>query len=578
MIRGIVRWSLSFRFLVIVIAAVLMVFGIIQLRNMPVDVLPEFAPPYVEIQTEALGLSAEEVEQLITAPMEQDLLNGVPWLDHPLRVGCRAVLDRPRLRSRDRPHAGTADGGRAHDPGVRAATRVQAADDAPAPVVDQPGHDDRAVLEGCVPDPDGGAGPLDDWAPPDGRTRRGQCGDLGPAGSAAAGPGRSETAEGSTRFRCCKFSKPPGTRLWVSSLSFVEASTPGTGGFIDTPNQRLGIRHIFADRHRRRVWPRCPSRTRHCSLGDVANVVEDHQPLIGDALTNDGPSLLLVVEKLPERQHPGCDAGGGRSARGDAPGLPGIEIDRRSTGRRLHRDGDGAISPWRCSSGLLLLVVVLGAFLFDWRAVLVSLVAIPVSLIAQALVLYLRGGDHQYDASGGTGDRPRRRGRRCDRRRRKRRAAAAAASPGRERQVKRGHHPRGRRSRCAAPSSYATLILLLAVAPLFFIEGLSGAFFQPLALSYVLAVLASMVVALTVTPALCLLLLANAPLERRAVAARALAPAWLRARSGADRPAHRAWRSSPSASSRSVGLAAVPFLSQSLLPSFKEREPADPPE
>ena len=63
---------------------------------------------------------------------------------------------------------------------------------------------------------------------------------------------------------------------------------------------------------------------------------------------------------------------------------------------------------------------------------------------------------------------------------------------------------------------YATLILVLAIAPVFFIEGLAGAFFQPLALSYVLALLASMLVALTLTPALCLLLLANAPVERHA--------------------------------------------------------------
>jgi len=55
-----------------------MVAGVIQLREMPVDVLPEFSQPYVEIRTEALGLSAEEVEQLITLGMEQDLLNGVP--------------------------------------------------------------------------------------------------------------------------------------------------------------------------------------------------------------------------------------------------------------------------------------------------------------------------------------------------------------------------------------------------------------------------------------------------------------------------------------------------------------------
>ena len=76
--------------------------------------LPEFSPPYVEIQTEALGLSAEEVEQLITVPMEQDLLNGVPWLD---TIRSESV---PGLSSivlifepRDRPHSSTTDGVRA---------------------------------------------------------------------------------------------------------------------------------------------------------------------------------------------------------------------------------------------------------------------------------------------------------------------------------------------------------------------------------------------------------------------------------------------------------------------------------
>ena len=78
--RGIIGTSLKFRFLVVVLAGVLMIFGITQLCYMPADVLPEFSPPYVEIQTEALGLSAEEVEQLITVPLEQNLLNGVAWL------------------------------------------------------------------------------------------------------------------------------------------------------------------------------------------------------------------------------------------------------------------------------------------------------------------------------------------------------------------------------------------------------------------------------------------------------------------------------------------------------------------
>src|ERR671920_107089 len=55
--------------------------GVRQLSEMPVDVLPEFTPTMVEVQTESLGLSAPEVEQLITVPMEQDLLNGVMGVD-----------------------------------------------------------------------------------------------------------------------------------------------------------------------------------------------------------------------------------------------------------------------------------------------------------------------------------------------------------------------------------------------------------------------------------------------------------------------------------------------------------------
>ena len=81
MMRSIIGWSLRFRFLVLVLAAAVMVYGITQIGNMPVDVLPEFSPPFVEIQTEALGLSAKEVEQMITVPMEQDLLAGVAWAD-----------------------------------------------------------------------------------------------------------------------------------------------------------------------------------------------------------------------------------------------------------------------------------------------------------------------------------------------------------------------------------------------------------------------------------------------------------------------------------------------------------------
>jgi Cu/Ag efflux pump CusA len=81
MLRWIVGLGLRLRLLIIVFAAVLLIFGITQIGDMPVDVYPEFNPPLVEVQTEALGLSAAEVEELITVPTEADLLNGVAWLD-----------------------------------------------------------------------------------------------------------------------------------------------------------------------------------------------------------------------------------------------------------------------------------------------------------------------------------------------------------------------------------------------------------------------------------------------------------------------------------------------------------------
>src|ERR1700752_4525110 len=73
--------GLRFGRLAVALAIGLLVIGIAQLRAAPVDVYPEFMPTSVEVQTEALGLSAAEVEQLITVPLEQDLLKGVPWLD-----------------------------------------------------------------------------------------------------------------------------------------------------------------------------------------------------------------------------------------------------------------------------------------------------------------------------------------------------------------------------------------------------------------------------------------------------------------------------------------------------------------
>src|SRR5437867_11775241 len=80
MIRSIVRTAMRFRFIVLALSGALLWFGIRQIRSMPVDVFPEFAPEREEIQTICLGLSAQEVEALVTVPLEQEL-NGIQGLD-----------------------------------------------------------------------------------------------------------------------------------------------------------------------------------------------------------------------------------------------------------------------------------------------------------------------------------------------------------------------------------------------------------------------------------------------------------------------------------------------------------------
>jgi hypothetical protein len=138
MLRWMIGLGLRLRLLIIVFAAVLLIFGITQLGDAPVDVYPEFNPPLVEVQTEALGLSAAEVEELITVPTEADLLNGVAWLDQ--------IYSESVTGARDRPHPGPADGARAPDTSARVAKRVKTAGNASTAVGQQPGHDSRAFL------------------------------------------------------------------------------------------------------------------------------------------------------------------------------------------------------------------------------------------------------------------------------------------------------------------------------------------------------------------------------------------------------------------------------------------------
>ena len=138
------------------------------------------------------------------------------------------------------------------------------------------------------------------------------------------------------------------------------------------------------------ICPRSPSRapTAGLRLGEVADVVEDHQPLIGDAVGADGANLMLVIEKFPgtNTRQVTEDLEAAIAALAPAPGLHMDPTVYRPAG---YLDDATANLGWALLIGLVLVFIALMLFLFDWRVAVISAVAIPLSLAAAGLVLYL---------------------------------------------------------------------------------------------------------------------------------------------------------------------------------------------
>jgi multidrug efflux pump subunit AcrB len=173
----------------------------------------------------------------------------------------------------------------------------------------------------------------------------------------------------------------------------VEASTPGTGGFVDTANQRIEIQHnqpIRTAEDLAKVTVQGAEK-RSLLLADVAQIVEDHQLLIGDAVVKGAPSLILVVERFPGASVSQVTSGVEEALDAMRPGLQGIEIDTKiyRPATFIERMVDNLATA--LIIGLILLVLVLGAVLFDWRVALVSIVTIAVSVASTLLVLSWSG-------------------------------------------------------------------------------------------------------------------------------------------------------------------------------------------
>ncbi|MFT4559524.1 MAG: CzcA family heavy metal efflux pump [Planctomycetaceae bacterium] len=489
--------ALRFRTLVVAAAVALIVVGVRTADDVPLDVFPEFAPPRVEIQTEAPGLATEEVEALVTVPIENSL-NGIPFLDH---VRSKSVLGLSSVqlyfkRGSDLITARNLVNERLSQTAARLPNVVN------PPVILPPLSSlSRAMKIGLSSDKlsQMDLTVLSKW------TIRPRL---------MAIPGVANVAiwgDYDKQFQVLV--DPDRLRAHGITLNTVMAAVgnsvePISGGFIDTPNQRLAIRHTSSVNSPEDLMNTIVANRNGAPLllGDVTEVKIGSPPPIGDAIINDVPGILLIVEKQPWANTLDVTHGVEEAMEQLAPALPDVHVDTK-----IFRPATFIERALRNLShsliiGCVLVIVVLALFLFDWRAAVISSLAIPLSLVAAVLVLYYRGGTVNtmvlaglIIALGEVVD------------------DAIIDVENILRRLKLNHEAGNPKSafRVVLDASlevrsavvYATLIVVLTLVPVFFLEGLAGSFFRPLAASYILAILASLVVALTVTPALSLILL-----------------------------------------------------------------------
>ncbi|MGI9382816.1 MAG: efflux RND transporter permease subunit, partial [Methyloligellaceae bacterium] len=556
------------------IAVALIVFGSLQLQKMPVDVFPEFEQPIVKVQTEAIGLSAQEMEDMITLNLEE-LLSGVPWVDS-IRSESVTGLSSIVLRF----NRGT-DLIRARQMvQERLALAIYLPNVASPPQIIQPlSATSRFMMVGISSDKiePTELSMLARWT-------------IQP--KLLGVPGVSNVAIWGQRLRQMHVQIDPkrlkdarlvqndiiataGDALWVSPLTFLKGSTPGTGGWVDGPEQRLGVQHNMPIKSPEDMAqlavapPHLLLKGQKMSLGEVSEVSFGHPPLIGDAYVNGGNGLLIVVEKFPSANTLEVTENVDKALAELRLGLPGVKMDAGVFKLSNYIEDSMTNLTQALIIGAILVIFVIGAFLFNWRTALISIVSIPVSLFAAVLVLEWMGATLNTmilaglvlalgvvidDAIVGV-----------DRLMGRLRERAEDS----DETITRIIFDTTLETRSA--TVYAAVIVLLAVTPILFMGGVAGAFFEPLAWAYGLAVVASLVVGLTVTPALSLLLLGKG---QGRMAESPIAAGLRGAYEGMLGGVARAPRAVAGVAAVVViaGFAIWPLLGQSLLPALKERE------
>jgi CzcA family heavy metal efflux pump len=502
MLRALIGSCLRYRLVVLILAGILLVGGIVAVGRAPWDVFPEFAPPQIVVQTEAPGLSTEEVEKLVTVPVES-VLNGVTRLQT-LRSSSVAGLSVVTAIFEE----GTDVLAARQLVGERLAqTELPEGVELPR-MVPLTSSTSRLLMVGLTSSK---TSPRDlrtlvDWR----FARRLQ---------AVPGVARVEVFGGEVK-QYQVLVDPLRLRQHHLSVDQVLAAAEratgfGGAGFMETPNQRLPIRQRTriespADLGAAPVVYRDGAAI---TLADVAEVRLGSEDKVGDATIDGEPGVLLVIHKQPffntltvTQRVQEAIAELETSLREDVTLHTSLFRQATFIERTLGNLNTAILL------GAVLAVLVLILFLNQWRTALISLTAIPLSLLGAILVLRAFGASLNTMTLGGL-------------------AIAIGvvvddAIVDVENVVRRMRENRN----LAEPRPafdvildaslevrsavvHASFIVILVFVPVLFLQGLAGTFFRPLGHAYIIAILISLVIALTVIPAMCFVFLTETRLK-----------------------------------------------------------------
>ena len=502
LLSGIVGWTLKRPRLVIAAALMLLIYGGLVLSHAKLDVFPDFVPAQAEVQTEAPGLTAEQVEQLVTRPVEQSV-NGAAGVAS-VRSESISGLSVVKVI-----FAEGSDPYRARQVVSEAISEIRGLPAGVlAPKVTPLTSSTMDLLKvGFTSDR---LSPMElrdlvQWT-------------VRPRLLSAAGVARATIYGGQVRRLEVRV-RPADLAARNLSLSDVLAAVKAStgvsgGGYIDTPQQRILIE------------PRGQARTAAdvaaaplpsvagaapASIGDVAEVVDGAGPLNGEALIMGKPGVLLSMSS----QYGANTLQATHAVEAALTELePALKARGVTVNKDLHRPANFISSALKgiaddLAIGAVLIALVLFLFMRDLRTVAIAFISIPLALLTAVIVLDRMGSTINTMTLGGL-------------------AVALGvvvddAVIGTENIVRRLRTPAPGATvsdvilhasvEVRAPVIYATLMLALVLLPVLLLHGLQGAFFSPLAAAFIIATLASLAVAILVTPPLALLLLNKARLH-----------------------------------------------------------------